>query len=57
MIDLRNTPEDKQIISQIKEFMPYWKKINWEVKKTNFRTYGRCGIYDIDYHKYYNLEE
>ena len=57
MIDLRNTPEDKQIISQIKDFMPYWKKINWEVKKTNFRTYGRCGIYDIDYHKYYNLEE
>ena len=57
MIDLRNTPEDKQIISQIKEFMPYWKKINWEVKKTNFRTNGRCGIYDIDYHKYYNLEE
>ncbi len=57
MIDLRNTPEDKQIITQIKEFMPYWKRINWEVKKTNFRTKGRCGIYDIDYHKYYNLEE
>ena len=57
MIDFRNTPEDKQIISQIKEFMLYWKKINWEVKKTNFRTKGRCGIYDIDYHKYYNLEE
>ena len=33
MIDFRNTPKDKQIISQIKEFMPYWEKINWEVKK------------------------
>ena len=57
MTDLRNTPEYMQIISQIEDFMPYWKKINWEVKKTNFRTNGRCGIYDIDINKYYNLKE
>jgi len=48
---------DCEMREQIKYFLPEWNRIMWEVKKENFRTKGSCGIYDIDYEQYYNLEE